>query len=212
MRAVLSPHHELNAVLAPSLHHGGGDNVIGVLVLRQIHVLAPVQLVHLGIDGLAERGRCAGDDALVVARDEARPHNHAVLVLDVAAAQDVAHAHACLRAGKKRQRRREQEEWDAARKVELANLGKHRERRVVEHDHAVGVIKALVIPAGIKRTHHFRRVDAVLGARPVLDDLVHLRRRVAIVGGLLRLELLDEALVVLEQLALLRGRRASSHQ
>ena len=90
------------------------------------------------------------------------------------------------------QRRAEEEERDAVLDVELAYLREDGERRIV-HDHlAAAVIELLVVASRIERSHYLRWVDVVFGASPVLYDLVDLWRRVAVIGCLLRLELLLE--------------------
>ena len=55
----------------------------------------------------------------------------------------------------------------------------------------------LIIAAGPERPHNAARVDAVLSAGPVSHRVIDQRRRVAVVGGQLRLELVDELLVSL---------------
>ena len=127
-------------------------------------------------------------------------YDRAVCVGNVAIADDVVNMHAALptQAG---ERRSEQEEPHAVLNVERLNLGEYRERRVVHHAAAVRVVERLVIAARPERPH-----DVIVGDSPPVahiaeHNVIDFGRRVAVVGGLLGLELLDEAVVILERYA-----------
>ena len=83
--------------------------------------------------------------------------------------------------------------------IEAAYLGKDGEGRIVEHDAPFGIMVVLVIAAGEERAHDLHPVKGEdIVAYPLFNRLIHFRRGVAVVGGLLWLEFLHEALVVVE--------------
>ena len=141
-----------------------------------------------------------------VARDEARVHNRAVLVLDRASCADVV---ARPVAAEERELRPEEEVRDSSLLVEVDYLAHDGERRVVQHRAAVGVVESLVVSARIERPHAAVGVDAVFAAGPILHGLVHLVGGVAVVGGELWLELLRERVVLVVRLASIGGERGA---
>ena len=145
---------------------------------------------------VAEVGRGNGQRVYVLeTRQETAPHDRAVLERDVVVAEDRRHA-GMPGVSQHCQRRREKEERNAALAVEVDDLREDRERRVVDDGAAVWIVKALVVTAGEERTDNFAAFERVALHRPCADSCVHVRRREAVVGRALRLELLDEALVV----------------
>ena len=177
----------------------GGDDVVGILVLgdglprrlepRVVRLVQPAPKLRLRLE----------DVLPVQVRHEARAHDGAVLVGDVGIADDVVDLHAAP-AAEAGERRRKQEEPDAVLEVERLDPGEDGERRVVDHDAALRVLEGLVVAARPERPHDVRLLNAPSLSHVVEHDGVHLRRRVAVVRGPLRLELLDEALVVVEAL------------
>ena len=175
-------------------------DVVGELVFGQGLRLPRFDLVARRVDDVAELGTGLEHDAVVHVRHESRVHCRAVLVDDVRIADDVVGPHHVVLAGQARERWGEQEEADAALQVEALNLSEDGEGRVVEHYASLGVIKSLVVAAGIERAHDACGVEPVAPRRPVEHSAVNLRRRVAVVCRLLGLELLDETLVIVENL------------
>ena len=194
-RALAAPHLEVNAVVRPPLQNRSGHDVVWVCVFGQRARLFPPQLFHCGVDGPPQsRGRLR-DDVAAVAGHKSGVHDCAVFVLDMGAADQMVHPRDHIFSGKGGQARRKQEKGNPAIKVKLADFGQNRERRVVQNGAAAGVVEVLIIAAGPERPHNAARVDAVLSAGPVSHRVIDQRRRVAVVGGQLRFELLDKFLV-----------------
>ena len=103
---------------------------------------------------------------------------------------------------KKRQCRRKEEKLDAALCVKSADLREDRKRRVVDHHAAVRVGLVLIVASGVKWPNNRRALQAVVLQSPVADHLVDVLRRVAVVGGELRLELIHKGVVLFGALAL----------
>ena len=83
-------------------------------------------------------------------------------------------------------------------------LRENREGRIVDHDVARVVIpRVRIVSAGPEDPDEVRLVYVVFLSHPVRDGVVDVLRGVAVVGRQLRLELIDEARVVLEGLPLL---------
>ena len=116
------------------------------------------QLVAHAIDLFPKVGRALRNVLGRQRRYERRAHHRAVLVGDVGVAQN--HAAPLVKAAERRERRAEQEERNAAPKVEAPYLREHRERRVVHHDAPVRVIRVFVVAAGPERAHEPRAVYA----------------------------------------------------
>ena len=177
------------------LNLGSGYHVVGVLVLRKLGSRGLAQLIALRVERIAQIGTRFQHGAVgVEVGHEARADHRAVLVGDVGVAQDVIrlqHVSATRRV-QTRHRRREQEEADAVHDVEVADARKDGERWVVHDNAPVGVLFALVVAIGPERTNKVGAVKAISLRDPVGDDVVNLWRRVAVVGRLLRLELLHK--------------------
>ena len=183
--------------MRPPLENRSGHDVVRICVFGQRARLFLPQLFHGVVDGPPQsRGRLR-DDVAAVAGHKRSVHDCAVFVLDIGVADQVVHPHGHLLARKRGQARREKEEGNPAIKVKLADFGQNRKRRIVQDGAAGRVGKALIITAGPERPHDAARIDAVLPASPVAHRVIDQRRRVAVVGGQLRLEFLDELLVSL---------------
>ena len=81
-------------------------------------------------------------------------------------------------------------------RVPLDDLRQDAEGRIVDDDAAGLVLLLLVVAARIERPDEVLLVQPVLAGHPVGDGLVDLLRRVAVVGRVLRLELVQELLVL----------------
>lgn len=97
--------------------------------------------------------------------------------------------------------RSEQEEAYIIGGVETRNTGNNRERRVIYHDTSVRVIVMLIIPARIERTYNLAPLYVRILAHPSKNGIIYRIRSIAVVGGLLRLELFHESLVVIKDLS-----------
>ena len=188
----------------------GGQHLVGVLVLGKRLRLAPSQLLAHRVDAVGQLRLGLGDHVAAEVRDEARRDDRAVLVNDLGVAHDVREL-AGHRAREARERGGEDEEPHAAVEIEALDAAQDGEGRVVDHAAPLGVLVGLEIAARPERAHHVGALDAVALRDPVGHDLVDLGRGVAVVGRPLRLELLDEAVVVLEQRLLLRCCAACPH-
>ena len=94
--------------------------------------------------------------------------------------------------------RAKQKERNAPFAVELANLCKHRERRVVNHHPVVGIIGIFVVASRKERAQDLFALKWVYAIHIGQYSLVHVLRRVAVVGGLRVVgKLLDKRLVVM---------------
>ena len=69
--------------------------------------------------------------------------------------------------------------------IKVHDLRQNRERRIVDNDASVWILRTLVVSAGKERTDDFSTFQPVLLDRPVFYYLVNSRRRVAVVGCLL---------------------------
>ena len=94
------------------------------------------------------------------------------------------------------QRRRKQEKRDLPLCIEADDLRQDREGRVVDDNSAFRIGLVQIVPVRMKRAKKRGGAELVLFAHPFGDCFVDLRRRVAVVGGLLRLELLLEGLIL----------------
>ena len=131
---------------------------------------------------------------------EAGGDGSAVRVLDSDAHGQVA---AAARVdGEQRQAGREEQVPDAVLLVPGADLGKDRERRVVDHDAARGIVRRLVVAAGVEGTHDRRALQLVVLHRPAAHGLIDVVRGIDVVGRELRLELVHELLILLRALSL----------
>ena len=175
-------------------------HVVWVDVLWQARGRCPAQFVVLGVECVTQLGARFQHRAVrVEVRHEPRPHHRAVLVGDVGVAQDVVRIHHMRppRSAKARHGRREQEEPHSVDDVEVAYRRQHRERRVVDHHAAVGVLFALVVAIRPERAHEVSPVQSVSVGHEVSHHVVDFGWRVAVVGRFLRLELLDKRAVFL---------------
>ena len=169
------------------------DDAIRELVLRQFFRLrAPIRLVDL-VNERVKVGRRL-DEIVAHVRVERRPHVRPVRVGDRAMSRDKVRP-AAGGNGELGQARREQEIADPIPVVELQNLRHNGEGRIIQHDAVLRIVEVLEVAAGPKRADDLRTVEAVLIRRPVRDRVVDVLRRVAVVGGFRRLELLDEGRV-----------------
>ena len=180
------------------LKKGRRRHLHGILIPRErllrFRLIPPVGLVNR----VGEASGAPDPHVVRDIRDEARGDDRAVFVGDFRLADDVGVVE-LLRTGGQLQGRSEEEVADASGRIEAPDLRQNGERRVVEHEAPLGVVVALVVAAGPEGTHHLHSVERhEVGRHPSLYGLVDGLRRVAVVGGLLRLELLHEALVVLE--------------
>ena len=170
---------------------------VGVDVFRQGLALP---LRERGGIRLAHRPREVGgglDDERPQVRRERGRHDRAVLVGDLRVRRDDARA--ATDEAKRGQPRAEDEVGLLAVAVEAADLRADGEGRVVDDDAPLRIVGVLEVAAGEERADDGRSgVEAVVGEYPVADGGVDERRRIAVVGRLLRLELLDEAVVVVE--------------
>ena len=81
-------------------------------------------------------------------------------------------------------------------RVPFDDLRQDAEGRIVDDDAAGLVFLLLIVAARIERPDEVLLVQTVLAGHPVGDGLVDLLRRVAVVGRVLRLELVQELLVL----------------
>ena len=150
-----------------------------------------------GLQGVAEVGRGHGQHVRPFeACEEANIHLRAVVEGERVAAEHGGAAR-MPRMAEHGQRRREEEERNAARQVKVHDLREDGEWRVVDYHAALRVLRVRVVAAREERAHDLRAVDAVAALGPRQDRLVHVRRRVSVVRGVARLELVDELVVLL---------------
>ena len=179
------------------LNSSSRDDIVGIdeLLLR---------LVGFGLrllDGIHQLRAHPHTDVLRHVRDEARAYVSLVLIDYIHATDDVGRV--ALGSTEKRERRRKQEVGDVVSRVEADNLRQYRERRVINHHAVLGVLEVLEVTAREERPYYRLAVKvAHLTMYEVSHCIVHLRRRVAVVRGLLCLKLIHERVVVLEHLGL----------
>ena len=186
---------EVDAQRGPAGRHDGGEDLgrVAVLEVDRLGDLGAALLVR-GLYRRGEVGRRADDVVGIEVGDERRVDHGAVLVGDLAVAEQVGDVLAEPR--ERRECRPEQQEPDAVRAVPPDDLGLDGEGRVVDHDAPLGVVEALIVAAWVERAHERGAVDPVGGGGPVGDGVVDLGRRVAVVGCPLVLELLEELVVL----------------
>src|SRR5690554_1468154 len=98
--------------------------------------------------------------------------------------------------------RAEKKEFDISFDIEPAYLGYHRKWWVIYHYHIIMVINCLVISSGIKRPYHLLSVKAIFFVDVIQHDLIHFRRRIAVVGSILHLEFINKGIVIIKQISL----------
>ena len=81
--------------------------------------------------------------------------------------------------------------------VEVEDLSQDAEGRVVHDDRPLPVLLLLIVPARIEGPDEVLPVQPVLLLHPCRDGLIDQVRRVAVVGRLLDLELVQEGVVLL---------------
>ena len=79
--------------------------------------------------------------------------------------------------------------------VPVKDLRQDGERRIINHDRVLRVSFFLIVSARIERTHKTRALDAVLLLDPCRDGFIDQIRRVAVIGRLLDLELIQELII-----------------
>ena len=104
--------------------------------------------------------------------------------------------------GVERQTRREQDIAHAVLVVPGADFAENRKGRIVDHDAPCGIVGAFVIRAGIEGTDDLSAVQAVVLHGEVPHGAVDVVRRVHVVRCEIRLELVDEGLVLFSALGL----------
>ena len=143
--------------------------------------------------------------------DEAGGDDGAVGVLDARARDDVGDV--AVPGREESQRWGEEEKRDPPGAVVADDLGEDGERRIV-HDHAVrGIVGGLVVGAGPEGADDLAALQVGESPHEGEHGVVDRLRGVAVVGGLLRDELVHEGVVVVELLAVchvssLCGRRS----
>ena len=153
---------------------------------------------HL-VDGLVRRlikcrHRLRTDLAWLQVRHERGVDSCAVRVDD----RDAGAEHRSMSGSRREdgQSRSEEEKLHAVLRVPLDDLRQDAEGRVIHDDAAGLVLLLLVVAARIERSDEVLPAESVLSGHPVGDGLVDLLRRVAVVGRVLCLELVQELLVL----------------
>ena len=149
-------------------------------------------------DGLLQLRAAPDPDVRAQVRHEARSDHGAVVVDDVGVRDDVGHV--AVRGGEQGESRAEQEERDVVGRVEADDLRQDGEGRVVHDDAVLRVLVVHEVAAGEERAHDLLPFQGAQRPHEAQDGVVHLLRGVAVVGGLLCLELVHEAVIVLEDL------------
>ena len=202
-------HLEGDAVLGEPRHEGGGDDIVGVGVFGQLLVEFLVVLVGGGLHGLVEaRAGLEADGAVFEVGEERGVHACTVLVDNGRTARESRGGGGGGGGGEKGQGRGEEEEAHAVVLVEVQYLCEDGEGRVVDDDAALGVFLRLVVAARVEGAHEVLAADLVLVLDPLGHGLVHHGGRVAVVGRLLRLELVEKFEVVLVFAQVLTSRHA----
>ena len=170
--------------------HRTGQDLRRVLVDR-------LRLILL-LDRLQRRAqirRTLRQDPRLHVCQERRQHLGAVLVDDLRVRDHRADTGSGLRVAQTGETGREQEEVLPRPSIEAHNLGQNREGRIVHHDAAVRVLIVLVVTTRVERPDERVRGEGILGGDPARDNVVDLARCVAVVRGLLRLELVQELVI-----------------
>ncbi|CDB33513.1 unknown [Eggerthella sp. CAG:209] len=129
-----------------------------------------------------------------VARDKPRINLCAVLVFDRYAC---AYVVARTVSAEKRKLRCKKKILYSPLFVEVDDPRHYRERWIVKHRAAFGIVEILEIAAREKRSNAFVLVYTVSVTRPFLHSLIHIIGRIAIICGQLRLELACKRFVIL---------------
>ena len=167
---------------------------IRVGILRQLSLQSDAVLIRRLLYCFTKL-RYGPDFCFVQVRDETGVNDGPVLVCHVHACRKVTHG--TRPAGSEQgQRRPKQEERDVLRGVKVQDLGEDAEGWVVNHHILRPILFGLIVSARIERTDEVLPVDLVLLGHPVRDSIVHDVRRVAVVGRLFGLELVQEVVVL----------------
>ena len=186
---------------------------IAIFKIHRFRDVLPV-LLFCFVDCPRQLRRCSDNVLCVDICDIAGLDDGPVLVGYLCPAWYVADL--CVAAAEQRQGWREQEELDAMITVKAHDLCQDRKRRVVDHDVPVLVVLFLVVSAWIEWPDELLPVELVLIGYPCRDGLINDVRRIAVVGRLLWLKLVQELVVfvvaflaagVVAVLALEPGRR-----
>ena len=105
----------------------------------------------------------------------------------------------CLNA-KKGEVRCKKEEVDLVRHIPPAYLRDDRERRIIDNHATFRIFEPLKITSRIERTHDLPTFNVDVLPKPSQYCVIYCRRSVAIIRCLLRLELIDKPVVILENL------------
>ena len=187
---------ELGRVCRELPEGGGGHDVV-----RVDEALLRLGWRLLGLhDGLLELGATPDPDVAREVRDEAGPDHGAVVVDDVGVGDDVGQV--AVRCGEQGESWAEQEEGHVVGRIEADDFRQDGEGRVVHDDAVLRVLVVHEVTAREEGPHHFLPFQGPQRVHEGEDGVVHLSGGVAVVRGLLRLELAHEAVVVLEDLLL----------
>ena len=95
--------------------------------------------------------------------------------------------------------RAKQEERDLSRRIEAADFGEHRERRIVDDYAVCGIFGIFIIAAGEEGAKDLLTLEGIDLTDVSQDCFVDVAGSVGVVGGFLRFpEFRDEALVVMK--------------
>ena len=194
--AVPAPHPEIDAVLAVSLQHRSGDDVIRINVLWLCGCRHRFDLFYRLTDFCSEIRRGLRHDITAIACHKGRLNARAVFINNVCVADNVVHSHSHAFSGKRRETRRKKKKRNAPVKIKIADLRQDRKRRIIKHDASIRVVKRLVVSARIKWSDDTARIDTILLARPGADSIINDRRRVAVVRRLFWLKFCDKIVVL----------------
>ena len=181
-------------MLADVAHHGSRDDFVRVAVLRQLPAEFLAIIIRCCLDCIVQF-RYRSDLCLVQICHETGVNNCPVLVSHrdslrhIADRASAAGAEQCQRWSKQKKR-------DVLLAVELHDLRQDGERRVVYHHVLRSVLFRLVVTARIERTDEVLAVELVFFRHPLSDGVVYALRCVAVVCCFLRLELVQEVVVL----------------
>ena len=96
-------------------------------------------------------------------------------------------------------------------RVEADDTRQQRERRVIHHRALLGIGEVLVVTSRHEGANHLHTIERIDALHKLKHGIIHRGRRIAVVGRLLRLELIYKRVVIVEHLRLRALQLFQSH-
>ena len=187
---------KIDAVFAISVQHGRRRNIVRIAINRDLFARLCESIIH-GLADVFMKIRCGACPNVVrlQVRHEGRGDVRPVRIND----RDASAKHRSEGGSRREhgQSRSEQEKLHVVIHVPPDDLRKDRKRRIVYDDIAGVILFLLVVPPRVKRPDEVLGIKLVGVRDPLFHGVVNFLRRVAVVRCMLRLELIQELLILI---------------